>query len=252
MDPLLQSLARYDSPTLANAIETFDIQPRDVGFADSRIRCMFPELGPVVGYAATATIVARGAPQPDWAGAGNDGLYRHVRAIRAPRIVVVQDLDDPPAHGSLWGEVQATIFGALGCVGCVTDGSVRDLDAAREMGFHFFASGPSVSHAYVRVERVGEPCSVGCARTSSISTVWRRCASVIEPASRRRRLAPPRRAANARGSPALLAYKRDQRGGELRVARFVGMDAGVGADDPGRAGTERRERLDRQLVLRGV
>ncbi|MBV8991233.1 MAG: RraA family protein [Solirubrobacterales bacterium] len=161
MDPLLQSLARYDSPTLANAIETFDIQPRDVGFADSRIRCMFPELGPVVGYAATATIVARGAPQPDWAGAGNDGLYRHVRAIRAPRIVVVQDLDDPPAHGSLWGEVQATIFGALGCVGCVTDGSVRDLDAAREMGFHFFASGPSVSHAYVRVEGVGEPVEVG-------------------------------------------------------------------------------------------
>ena len=75
MDDLLAALARYDSPTLANAIETFDIQPRDVGFADSRIRCMFPELGRMVGFAATATIVARGAPGPDWAGAGNDGLY---------------------------------------------------------------------------------------------------------------------------------------------------------------------------------
>lgn len=161
MDPLLESLARYDSPTLANAIETFDIQPRDVGFADSRIRCMFPELGPVVGFAATGTIVARGVPEPDWAGAGNDALYRHVRTIRPPRIVVVKDLDDPPAYGSLWGEVQATIFGALGCVGCVTNGSVRDLDETRRMGFHFFASGPSVSHAYVRVETVGEPIEVG-------------------------------------------------------------------------------------------
>ena len=161
MEDLLQSLARYDAPTLANAIETFDLQPRDVGFADSRMRCMFPELGRMVGFAATATIVARGAPASDWAGAGNEALYSHVRTIRAPRIVVVKDLDDPPAHGSLWGEVHATIFGALGCVGCVTDGAVRDLDEARGMGFHFFAAGPSVSHAYVRVEAIGEPIEIG-------------------------------------------------------------------------------------------
>ena len=161
MEDLLQSLARYDAPTLANAIETFDLQPRDVGFADSRIRCMFPELGRMVGFAATATIVARGAPASDWAGAGNEALYSHVRTVRAPRVVVVQDLDDPPVHGSLWGEVHATIFGALGCVGCVTDGAVRDLDEARGMGFHFFAAGPSVSHAYVRVETVGEPVEIG-------------------------------------------------------------------------------------------
>jgi regulator of RNase E activity RraA len=161
MDALIEALARYDSPTLANAIETFDVQPRDVGFADSRIRCMFPELGRMVGYAATATIVARGAPGPDWAGAGNEALYDYVRTIQAPRVVVVKDLDDPPAHGALWGEVHATIFGALGCVGCVTDGSVRDLDEARRMGFHFFAAGPSVSHAYVRVETIGEPVEIG-------------------------------------------------------------------------------------------
>lgn len=161
MDPLLEALARYDSPTLANAIETFAMQPRDVGFADSRIRCMFPELGRMVGYAATATIIARGEPGADWAGAGNDALYAHTRSVQAPRIVVVQDLDDPPAHGSLWGEVHATIFSALGCAGCITDGSVRDLDEARGMGFRFFASGPSVSHAYVRVETVGEPVQIG-------------------------------------------------------------------------------------------
>jgi regulator of RNase E activity RraA len=161
MDDLLQALTRYDAPTLANAIETFDLQPRDIGFADSRIRCMFPELGRMVGYAATATMVARGNPGPDWSGAGNDALYAHARATPAPRVVVVKDLDDPPAHGSLWGEVHATIFGALGCVGCVTDGAVRDLDEARKMGFHFFAAGPAVSHSYVRVETVGDPVEIG-------------------------------------------------------------------------------------------
>ena len=161
MDDLIDALARYDSPTLANAIETFERYPRDMGFADSRIRCMFPELGRMVGYAATATILARGKPAPDWGGAGNDALYAYVRTLPAPRIVVVKDLDDPPAHGALWGEVHATIFAALGCVGCVTDGAVRDLDEARAIGFHFFAAGPSVSHAYVRVETVGEPVEIG-------------------------------------------------------------------------------------------
>jgi regulator of RNase E activity RraA len=152
----LEALKRYDSPTLSNAIETFDVRPRDVGYMSMEIRCLFPDLGPMVGYAATATIRARGRPDHD-----QTALYQHVRQVPGPRVVVVQDLDDPPGHGSLWGEVNATIFGALGCLGCVTDGCVRDLKEARAMGFHFFARGPGVSHAYVRVEAAGKPVTVG-------------------------------------------------------------------------------------------
>ena len=121
------------------------------------IRCLFPELGPVVGYAATATIRARGRPDHS----DQTALYQHVREMSGPRVVVVQDLDEPPGHGSLWGEVNATIFRALGCAGCVTNGCVRDLKEARAMGFHFFARGPGVSHAYVRVESAGQPVTVG-------------------------------------------------------------------------------------------
>lgn len=125
------------------------------------VRCLFPDLGPMVGYAATATIHARGqAPGEQTA------LYQHVREVASPRVVVVQDLDEPPGHGSLWGEVNATIFGALGCAGCVTDGCVRDLKEARAMGFHFFARGPGVSHAYVRVVSAGQPVTVGGLRVS--------------------------------------------------------------------------------------
>ncbi len=126
------------------------------------IRCLFPELGPLVGYAATGTIRARGRP----AHADQTALYEHVRTVPGPRVVVVQDLDQPPGWGSLWGEVNATIFGALGCAGCVTDGCVRDLKEARAMRFHFFARGPGVSHAYVRVESAGEPVTVGGLRVS--------------------------------------------------------------------------------------
>ena len=125
------------------------------------VRCLFPELGPMVGYAATATIRSRGKGHGD-----QTAIYQHVREVAGPRVVVVQDLDEPPGHGSLWGEVNATIFGALGCVGCVTNGCVRDLKEARGMGFHFFARGPGVSHAYVRVESAGQPVIVGGLRVS--------------------------------------------------------------------------------------
>jgi 4-hydroxy-4-methyl-2-oxoglutarate aldolase len=156
-DPsVLEALKGYDSPTLSNAIELFDVRPRDEGYMSHRVRCLFPELGVMVGYAATATMRARGAGARD-----PEPLTAHVRAVSGPRIVVVQDLDDEPAHGALWGEVMATTFTALGCLGTVTDGSVRDLDEARAIGFHFFAGAVSVSHGYARVEGVGEPVTVG-------------------------------------------------------------------------------------------
>jgi 4-hydroxy-4-methyl-2-oxoglutarate aldolase len=154
----LDALRRYDSPTLANAIETFDIRPRDEGFASMEVRCLFPDLGTMVGYAATATIRARGRGEGDGA---HSPLWALVRSLPVPRVVVVQDLDDPPGHGALWGEVQSSIYKALGCVGTVTDGCVRDLKEVREMGFHFFARGPGVSHAYVRLESIGEPVRIG-------------------------------------------------------------------------------------------
>ena len=147
---------------MSNAIETFAVRSRDEGYMSMDIRCLFPELGPVVGYAATATIRALGRPEH----ADQTALYLHVREVPAPRVVVVQDLDEPPGCGSLWGEVNATIFGALGCAGCVTNGCVRDLKEARAIGFHFFARGPCVSHAYVRVESAGLPVTVGGLRIS--------------------------------------------------------------------------------------
>jgi regulator of RNase E activity RraA len=108
----------------------------------------------MVGYAATATIRARGQGEGD---GDHSPLWALVRSLPEPRIVVVQDLDDPPGHGAMWGEVQSSIYKALGCVGTVTDGCVRDLKEVRDMGFHFFARGPGVSHAYVRLESIGEP-----------------------------------------------------------------------------------------------
>jgi 4-hydroxy-4-methyl-2-oxoglutarate aldolase len=153
---VLAELARFPTPALANGIETFDVRPHNQGYMDASVRCMFPELGVVQGFAATATIRASSS--------GEDRtreLWRHVLSVPAPRFVVVQDLDDPPGVGSFWGEVNSNIFQAFGCVGVITNGCVRDLDEMKSVGFHAFAGSVGVSHAYVHVEGSGEPVTVG-------------------------------------------------------------------------------------------
>jgi 4-hydroxy-4-methyl-2-oxoglutarate aldolase len=155
----LARLRTYTTPTLANAIETFNVRPRTAGFTAGRIRCVFPELGPMVGYAVTATCRAAAAPPPE-AQARRAALWRAIEAVPAPRIVVIQDLDEPAGVGAFWGEVQSTIHHALGCAGTVTNGGVRDLDEVRALGFHFFAGSVVVSHAYVHLVDVGGPVEI--------------------------------------------------------------------------------------------
>lgn len=155
----LEALRQLDAPTVANAIETFDVQPRNTGFMSPDIGCMFPDLGVMVGYACTAIIAADHQPpkqpkvsRPDW--------WQKILETPAPRVVVMQD-SDPQPIGSFWGEVQGNIHKALGCSGVVTNGGVRDLDEATALGFHFFASAVLVSHAYVHLVEIDVPVSVG-------------------------------------------------------------------------------------------
>ena len=157
---MIDALRKISSPSVANAIETFKVRPRHQGFISSEIRTLFPELGPLVGYAVPAVI--RAEPEP-LAGhrASTFGWWDYVLTIPAPRVIVVHDLDDPRGQGAQWGEVQANIHKALGCVGVITDGSVRDLDEVRTLGFQFAAAHVSVSHAWVHMVDFGLPVKLG-------------------------------------------------------------------------------------------
>ena len=157
---MIDALRRITSPTVANAIETFNVRPRNEGHMSSELRALFPQLGPLVGYAVTALIRAEPAPV-DGHRASLFGYWDFIATIPEPRVLVVHDLDDPRGQGSQWGEVQANIHKALGCVGVVTDGSVRDLDEVRTLGFQFVAAHVSVSHAYVHLVDFGLPVKVG-------------------------------------------------------------------------------------------
>jgi regulator of RNase E activity RraA len=152
---LLEALRRYNTPTISNAIETFNIRKRHLGFLPHSIRCLFPDMPPIVGYAVTSQ--TRAAP-PTEAGADIiDGYFRYVAAAPGPKIAVGQDLDDPPGLGAQFGEVTASIHKKLGCVGHVTDGCPRDLDEVHDLGFQLFGRNPCVSHAYVRLVDYGKP-----------------------------------------------------------------------------------------------
>jgi 4-hydroxy-4-methyl-2-oxoglutarate aldolase len=153
----IEELRKITTPTVSNAIERFNVRSRSEGFMDSSIRCMFPELGAMVGYAFTATIRAH---EPGPAPAPWD-VWEAILKTPEPRVVVIQDLDAPDVVGSYWGEVNGSIHKALGCVGVVTDGGVRDLPEVQATGFHFFASRVLVSHAYVHIVEFGGPVKVG-------------------------------------------------------------------------------------------
>jgi len=154
----LEALRRFCSPTIANAIETFKLRSNLEGVTDSRIRCLFPALGPLVGYACTATIISNERP-PEKRRVSRRDYWEHLRSFPAPRLTVVQDLSSTPG-GAYWGEVNSTMHQALGSQGVITDGTVRDLDEVERLGFHFFASGVQVSHGYAHLEDFNQPVTV--------------------------------------------------------------------------------------------
>jgi 4-hydroxy-4-methyl-2-oxoglutarate aldolase len=156
---LLTDLRALSSPTVCNAIETFNIIPRNAGFMNSSIRCVYPEMEPMVGYAVTAKIAAA-APAGAERRLPGGALWDLIAASPKPVVLVIED-EDPHPIGSFWGEVNANVYRALGCTGTVTNGGVRDLDEVRRLGFHFFAAHILVSHAYVHTTAVGGPVTVG-------------------------------------------------------------------------------------------
>ncbi|MGE4585654.1 MAG: RraA family protein [Sphaerochaeta sp.] len=155
----LEELRQFDTPTVCNALEKFKLRSKTEGFTSPIIKAVYPDRKPVVGYACTAKVSARYPGTRDQ----EEILYRYYQSILdcpSTPISVIQDIDEHPV-GSFWGEVQTTVHKALGCMAVVTNGGVRDLDEAYQLGFTYFASCTLVSHAYIHMEQTGTPVEVG-------------------------------------------------------------------------------------------
>lgn len=156
----VELLRKYDTPTICNVVELFDLRLRTAGYMDGRIQACFPKLPPMVGYAATATFRSASPPRT-----GNvySGLAEQAAAfaeLPGPAVVVFQDLDDPVASAT-FGEVMCTTYKAFGAAGLITSGAGRDLDQVEAIGFPCFTSGTICAHGYCHIVQINLPVHVG-------------------------------------------------------------------------------------------
>jgi regulator of RNase E activity RraA len=156
-----RDLAAIDSCTVANAIERFDIRLRNEGFTEGELTCRFPQLPVMLGYAFTMQ-VRSGAPPTKGRVFFEDTLWWDVLAASpAPRILVVQDMDRHPGAGALVGGLHAEILQAMGCIGVVTNGAVRDLPQVEALKFQMYSGTLSVSHGYSHAIHIACDVQVG-------------------------------------------------------------------------------------------
>lgn len=149
----LNELRLIDSPTISNAIERFKIRPRLHGFAGWELRCLFPGIGTTLGYAVTCTADSTTEGRAD-----DRGLLRLWAALEAapkPVVLVIKDIGPERSRSCHMGEVMATTAKALGAVGCLSDGGLRDVVEVRALGgFQYFCPGLVVSHGNPMIDEV--------------------------------------------------------------------------------------------------
>ena len=149
-------LQRWNTPTIYNGWEQITKHhPCVDAFNLEETRDFMPQMGPMVGYAVTVVIEPsnkrhREANPDAW-----NEYRRYVASVPGPKIVCVQDLDKPRVIGSFWGEVNSNAHRALGCVGTIVDGAIRDVDEMTNAGFKALARRFCVGHAHVHPIRWG-------------------------------------------------------------------------------------------------
>jgi regulator of RNase E activity RraA len=156
----LRRLTQFDTPTICNTIELFEVRPRNEGYMDCRIRACFPEMPPIAGYAATATMRCALPKREGDVYASLDEQVSRFAELPGPPIVVYQDLDDP-CVAATFGEIMCSTYQAFGAAGLITSGGARDLDQVRRIGFPAFSNGAICSHGYSHIVDIHRAVRVG-------------------------------------------------------------------------------------------
>jgi 4-hydroxy-4-methyl-2-oxoglutarate aldolase len=145
----LLELKRWNTPTIYNGWEQITNKERTEGYVNLReVRDFMPQMGPMVGYAVTAVFEPSNPSHPQDNPNAWDEYREYLASVHGPKIVVTQDLDHPDCVGTCWGEVNANVCLSLGCVGCIQDGAIRDIDEMTNAGFKTLARRLCVGHAY--------------------------------------------------------------------------------------------------------
>jgi 4-hydroxy-4-methyl-2-oxoglutarate aldolase len=145
----LLKLKRWNTPTIYNGLEAMTRRDRmSIVLNEEETRDYMPQMGPMIGYALTVQVQPSDPANPKAGPNGWSEYRRYIASIPGPKIVIVQDLDKPRTIGSFWGEVNANAHKALGCVGTITDGAIRDVDEMTNAGLKALARRLCVGHAW--------------------------------------------------------------------------------------------------------
>jgi regulator of RNase E activity RraA len=167
---IFSALEKVDTPTITNVVATYPKAKTCLGlynpwtenwYTDTSIKCMYPELGARIGYAATCVF---GLPDPNFSGRLSlMDVLDALDALPKPTILVLEQKFPPEIADKvgLAGEIMTTMFQAVGCVGCISNGPSRDIDAIRKMGFQYHLTGVSAGHGEFAVQSVNAPVHVG-------------------------------------------------------------------------------------------
>lgn len=156
----LDKLREFDTPTICNVIELFDIRPRNTGYMDHRIQSNFPEMPPMVGFATTACFRSDAPPTGTDVYGSLEQQIEHMQTLPGPAVVTIQDLDDPPV-AAVFGEVMCSTYRGFGAAGLITSGAGRDLEQVRDLQFPVFTGSTIASHGYCHLLNVGATVRIG-------------------------------------------------------------------------------------------
>ncbi|MEE8301709.1 MAG: RraA family protein [Candidatus Tectomicrobia bacterium] len=166
---IMQELRNVDTPSITNVVATYPRNPICLGlynpwtenwYTDQSIRCMYPELGRTIGYAVTCVY---GLPDPNYARLSFMDVIDALDASAKPTILILQQKFPPELAGKvgLAGEIMTTAMQSVGCVGVISNGPSRDIDAIRPLKFQYLLSGVSAGHGEMAVHAVNVPVTVG-------------------------------------------------------------------------------------------
>jgi len=166
---LLEKLKDYDTPSVTNVVATYPKNPLCLGlynpwtqnwYTDQSIRCMFPELGPTVGYAVTCVF---GMPDHDYSRLTFIDVIDALEKSKRPTILIAKQIfpKEIADKVGLFGTVVTTALKSIGCVGVISDGPSRDISAIRSMNFQYMLTGVTTGHGEMSVHAVNIPVSVG-------------------------------------------------------------------------------------------
>jgi len=156
----LAALAKYDSPTICNAVELWNLRPRNQGYMNKSIQACFPQMPPMVGYALTSTFRSMCPPRSGDVYSSIGAQLELFGSLPGPPVIVFQDLDEPSASAT-FGEVMCSTYKRFGATGLITSGTGRDLAQVEALGFPVFTNGACAAHGYCHFVSINGPVTVG-------------------------------------------------------------------------------------------